>query len=117
MIIELFKGLKIETDNNGYVINLGLDGLNIIGSRHIKSTSLRIIKRRANMYLEALAGNEAYKTEKIRYHNAPKKDCPRCKGKGYLDAYLHIAHGICFKCGGNGKIEKTFTNDFSQFQN
>lgn len=28
--------------------------------------------------------------------------CGRCGGNGRLDAYAHIANGVCFECGGTG---------------
>jgi DnaJ-class molecular chaperone len=31
-------------------------------------------------------------------------ECPRCNGKGVLRAYGHIRDGICFNCGGTGKV-------------
>jgi uncharacterized small protein (DUF1192 family) len=30
--------------------------------------------------------------------------CHKCGGKGNLDAYAHIANGVCFDCGGKGYI-------------
>lgn len=30
--------------------------------------------------------------------------CDRCGGSGYLPQYLHVEHGICFKCGGEGVV-------------
>lgn len=32
-------------------------------------------------------------------------DCPRCvNGTGRISAFSHVKGGICFKCGGRGKI-------------
>lgn len=28
--------------------------------------------------------------------------CPRCSERGYIRAFLHVANGICFLCGGAG---------------
>jgi len=28
--------------------------------------------------------------------------CKKCSGYGRMDAYAHINHGICFRCGGTG---------------
>ena len=30
--------------------------------------------------------------------------CDRCGGSGYLPQYKHVAHGICFKCYGEGVV-------------
>ena len=30
--------------------------------------------------------------------------CSRCGGSGYLPQYSHVAHGICFKCYGEGTV-------------
>lgn len=32
-------------------------------------------------------------------------DCPKCCGKGNIPAFSGIAGGICFRCGGEGKVE------------
>jgi Ribonuclease G/E len=34
--------------------------------------------------------------------------CPRCRGKGILPEFAHVQHGVCFKCWGKKKLEKTF---------
>ena len=31
--------------------------------------------------------------------------CTRCNGKGYLGQYLHRQEGVCYECGGSGKVE------------
>ncbi len=31
--------------------------------------------------------------------------CPRCSGRGIIDAFGHVADGICFCCNGSGSIE------------
>jgi hypothetical protein len=28
--------------------------------------------------------------------------CKKCSGYGRIDAYAHIANGICYRCGGTG---------------
>ena len=30
------------------------------------------------------------------------RDCVRCSGKGTMHAFMHIANGVCFSCGGLG---------------
>ncbi len=30
--------------------------------------------------------------------------CPRCKGEGYFPQWDHIAHGVCFRCNGEGTV-------------
>jgi hypothetical protein len=66
---------------------------------------LRATNRRCLAHLKAL-DNEVKRTiEAERYENSPKKKCPRCKGSGGLNQFLHVAHGICFKCGGSGEVE------------
>lgn len=44
--------------------------------------------------------------------------CTRCGGSGYLPAYGHVDHGICFKCGGSGnphtRIEKEYTPEYAK---
>lgn len=31
-------------------------------------------------------------------------DCPRCGGTGHIPEYAMISDGVCFKCGGSGKV-------------
>ncbi len=31
-------------------------------------------------------------------------DCPRCEGKGEIAAFRNVAGGVCFRCGGSGKV-------------
>jgi len=39
--------------------------------------------------------------------------CHRCHGRGYLPEYKHVQNGICFNCGGLGKLlEGTRSNVF-----
>ena len=33
------------------------------------------------------------------------KTCPKCNGKGILNGFLHIKDGVCFCCGGSGKVK------------
>jgi hypothetical protein len=67
---------------------------------------LRTVERRVKAKLQELENEQKRIVEIKRYKNAPKKKCPRCKGNGSLDSFLHIARGICFNCGGSGKVEK-----------
>lgn len=30
--------------------------------------------------------------------------CPRCSGHGTIEKYKHVEAGICFECGGSGKV-------------
>lgn len=30
-------------------------------------------------------------------------DCPKCGGRGYIEAFSGIANGVCFTCNGAGK--------------
>lgn len=43
-----------------------------------------------------------------RYFSKPSKvkagNCPRCSGKGIIQAYTHIKGGVCLKCSGTGNI-------------
>lgn len=32
--------------------------------------------------------------------------CPRCKGKGRIDHFGHVEHGVCFACNGTGTISR-----------
>lgn len=32
--------------------------------------------------------------------------CGKCNGTGELRQYMHIAHGVCFTCGGTGKVAR-----------
>lgn len=34
--------------------------------------------------------------------------CPRCGSSGKLPQYNHVQNGICFKCWGKKKTEKTY---------
>jgi hypothetical protein len=36
-----------------------------------------------------------------------KYKCPRCLGKGHINAFRHIAGGRCFQCGGAGSLQRT----------
>ena len=36
------------------------------------------------------------------------KTCPKCNGKGILNGFLHIKEGVCFCCGGTGKVKGDF---------
>lgn len=29
--------------------------------------------------------------------------CSRCNGAGHFNCYRHVANGVCFRCGGNGR--------------
>lgn len=31
-------------------------------------------------------------------------NCPRCDGTGHIPEYFNIRDGLCFKCGGSGKV-------------
>lgn len=31
-------------------------------------------------------------------------DCAKCDGRGRIDAFSHIAQGVCFWCSGSGKL-------------
>ena len=37
--------------------------------------------------------------------------CPRCSGKGIMDAYLHIQNGVCFRCRGTGLVDSLERED------
>ena len=34
-------------------------------------------------------------------------NCPTCNGTGYRPMFSHICKGICFHCGGGGKVTAT----------
>lgn len=34
--------------------------------------------------------------------NAIKHECPKCSGKGIIEAFRHINNGNCYACGGTG---------------
>ena len=76
----------------------------VAGHPHIIKGNARAIKRRIANALQMIEEKEAAEREAERIRNAPKKTCPRCGGSGYIDAYMHIAHGICYKCGGSGTV-------------
>jgi DnaJ-class molecular chaperone len=63
----------------------------------------RRVLRRANNYIHQNNEAIAAKKEVARRKNAAKKICSRCKGTG--NTGHRVAHGICFKCGGSGKVE------------
>ena len=65
---------------------------------------MRTVNRRVEVQQKFLAGIEEYEARIEQLKNAPKKKCPRCKGEGYLAAYMHVAHGVCYKCGGDGEV-------------
>ena len=33
-------------------------------------------------------------------------DCGKCNGTGDLKMYKHVAGGVCFTCGGTGKVSR-----------
>ena len=33
------------------------------------------------------------------------EECSKCKGKGIIPTYLHRQGGVCYECGGSGKVE------------
>lgn len=35
-----------------------------------------------------------------------KFECPKCMGKGRINAFAHIESGVCFKCQGKGFVEQ-----------
>jgi RecJ-like exonuclease len=35
------------------------------------------------------------------------KNCPQCKGTGFIPKYFHIDNGKCFNCNGTGQIKQT----------
>lgn len=37
--------------------------------------------------------------------NHKKVTCPKCNGRGVIEAFGHIHNGMCFTCGGAGVIE------------
>jgi RecJ-like exonuclease len=43
-------------------------------------------------------------------------DCPRCEGQGHIHEYAMIADGICFKCGGTGKVNAPVARKMSAKQ-
>lgn len=45
-----------------------------------------------------------YEATPTKEGKAKSKPCPRCGGTGRLSCYHYIDNGICFKCGGNGRI-------------
>jgi hypothetical protein len=34
-----------------------------------------------------------------------KVDCPKCSGRGHIEAFGHYAQGVCFGCNGAGTIK------------
>lgn len=43
--------------------------------------------------------------------------CPKCGGKGTIDAYYYNAQGVCFQCGGSGYYEtnwKEYTPEYAK---
>ncbi len=65
---------------------------------------MRTVNRRVKAQQKLLAEMEEREVKMEWVKNAPKKKCSRCKGKGYLAAYMHVAHGVCYKCGGDGEV-------------
>lgn len=36
--------------------------------------------------------------------------CDKCDGKGYLRGLAHYANGVCFQCGGTGKVDAALSD-------
>ncbi len=36
-------------------------------------------------------------------------DCFKCSGKGFIEGFGHVANGVCFRCGGAGKLRVSAT--------
>jgi hypothetical protein len=79
-----------------------IEGLNetITGSK-------RAVIRRAKVQMNYIQNEIDGIDEKTRYDKAEKKICRRCMGEGYINHFMHVARGICYKCGGDGKVEKS----------
>jgi len=43
-------------------------------------------------------------THNKNYKRLPKNKCPKCSGNGRIDQYYYISGGVCFRCGGSGKV-------------
>lgn len=101
------EGMEVNQVKDGFEILIGEIGLEIVGATKIKAVTIKSLTRRIKTYQVEFENYSKTLIETERYKNSPKKNCLRCKGMGYLDQYLHIAHGICYKCGGSGEVEKT----------
>ena len=40
--------------------------------------------------------------------------CPRCSGKGNIPEYGFIAEGVCFRCGGSGRVVERKPGKYAQ---
>ena len=63
-------------------------------------TALREIGWTYAMGAEALTAYNASMLEARK----PGSTCGKCSGRGRLDYVAHIEGGICFSCGGTGKV-------------
>jgi len=36
--------------------------------------------------------------------NLQQVECPKCSGKGHIEAFGHYAQGVCFGCNGSGTL-------------
>ena len=39
--------------------------------------------------------------------------CPKCNGSGYIDKFQQYHGGVCYTCGGYGKVLKTGTDVYT----
>lgn len=49
-------------------------------------------------------GVENHPAVTMRGSKAIVGHCYRCVGRGYIEAFRHVANGICFRCGGRGEV-------------
>jgi hypothetical protein len=50
------------------------------------------------------ASNAITETRNAARNNQHLVECPRCMGRGVIEAFGHYANGVCFQCKGEGKV-------------
>ena len=79
-----------------------LEALEIAGAKH---PELEAVKRVIQVaYEHRMAAQQAAKAvvKKARKNAGEGRTCPRCGGEGWIQHFLHVEDGICFRCRGTG---------------
>lgn len=70
-------------------------------------------KEQADIVTQRMEADAAARAKEVEAAVAAKakedakwKTCRRCSGRGWLEAYRHVNNGICFKCGGEGRLKR-----------
>lgn len=107
--------LHYTTDHDGQVVDKGvcqIDQGDYLVLDHIvrdlKEMKSSQVAGRLRTKSKTLKGNSSF--EDARKWCAGENEqgqqkgetCPRCRGRGYIEAYKHVQNGVCFRCHGSG---------------